>query len=215
MNGLIQFQALGRLDAFLALPGGAQRRVFLIGPSGAGKSAIRAALARRAGIDWAFPPRFVSRALRADDDPAENVFLPEDRFQAELGKGALGFFWTKPIAPGQLQLYGFPPTSAAFTLYGCNNEFIANAASLRTGDGALLQGLRVYVHCSDEERRRRLGQRHHANPVGEAERLYRIAAASTDVAGQCDLLLLNESGSPEHAAGQLLAVLSGHMERAR
>lgn len=196
-----------QVEAFLKATN-EKRRIFIIGASGSGKSTIWHEIYSLKLKNTSLPVRYISRPLRLDDDIIENKNIELDNFEYLFRAKVLEFYWAKYL-PEKTELYGFPYCPDDVVIYGCNNEFIFNSASLILQSDIFINSVKVLVTCSEDERLRRLLNRYTNSNVTKSEYQYRVEIIDkeTEIKNKSDLLFINE-GDIKSNVNELLNLLS-------
>lgn len=171
--------------------------VVVVGASGTGKSTLVRAV-KAAGLPVEIPPRFVTRPPRDGDVDGENVFLGPDAFEAQAGQMAV--HWSRVLAPGRVERYGFPRTAPGrLPLYSANNAWPRDAVP-----GALLVG----IVAPEPVRLARLQQRSAAQWQKAPDELaQRMADPAAAVEAWVDVVISNHGPHEATAAEALIRVV--------
>ncbi len=127
--------------------------VVIVGASCVGKTTLVDEL-RRANLPGIeIPQRYVTRAGRSGDHPAESGPITVEQLQARAGRGELAVWWQRSLEHGRIEHYGFARSPAGtLPIYSANNAILTGALPPGVLDRALVIG----ITAPDAERRARL-----------------------------------------------------------
>lgn len=131
--------------------------IVIVGATCTGKTTLVDELRRAALAGIEIPRRFVTRAPRADDLPAEAGHLSAAELDAGLARGDLHLHWSRTL-DDQTERYAFAtPRPGVLAVYSANNAIYLpdNARP----PGALANALFVGIYAPDEIRAQRLRAR--------------------------------------------------------
>ncbi len=171
--------------------------VAIVGASGTGKSTLVRAL-KASGLPVEVPPRVVTRPPREGDADGENVYLTAGAFEALVAGGGLAVHWTRTLAPGRVERYGFAPTAPGrLPIYSANNAWPARQNALVVG-----------VFAPEAVRRERLQRRSGAQWARAPDELaHRMADPSESIEAWAHVVVHNHGPHEAEAAAELIRLV--------